>query len=181
MWSSELHIEMLLIAVSSMIGYTSHLFETIHDGMDLIGWSNTFLSTDSCKIFKSVCCVILEFRQDCCERDCTASISCKFVSHCNKELVIYSSFTLSRPNNLHHHNSRELLWWWAALINDINIAWSRWGGIPILIHLYLYPSLPTLDVTPSTSGTYNFGINSSRSLNLIYKLLTTHLLFISVY
>ena len=81
MWSSELHIEMLLIAVSSMIGYISHLFETIHDGMDLMWRSNTFLSTDSCKIFKSVCCVILEFSQDCCERDCTASISCKFSFH----------------------------------------------------------------------------------------------------
>lgn len=55
-------------------------------------------------------------------------------------------------------------------LNDINIAGSRWGGIPLPIHLYLYPSLPKLDVTPSTSGTYNFGIKVKKSLFLIYKL-----------
>ena len=55
-------------------------------------------------------------------------------------------------------------------LNDINIARSRWGGLPLLIHLYLYPSLPKLDVTPSTSGTYNFDLNPFESINLIYKL-----------
>lgn len=122
-----------------------------------------------------------------------------YVFHGKNKLVIYPSFTLSRPNvrtrffhlTVQTPTGTLLRWPFHTTLfthvffilavyesrgnfittiiaanyyddgpsyNDINIARSRWGGIPILIHLYLYPSLPTLDVTPSTSGTYNFGV-----------------------